>query len=111
MRGTEANMRKRSIAFGAGALLALAFAAPATAAPAKATTTDWFWTSQRAESRVLVKLGVPAYCRGVGETRNGEHVPLVYDRRFECLAPRLDGTVWSFTLQVRGNHRFELTTG
>ncbi len=60
---------------------------------------------------MLAKLGVPASCRGVGEMRNGEPVALVHDRRFACQAPRLDGTVWSFTLEVRGHHRFELTPG
>lgn len=58
---------------------------------------------------MLEKLGVPAYCRGVGEVRDGERVAFVHDQRFVCLAPRLDGTVWSFTLEVRGNHRFVIT--
>jgi hypothetical protein len=94
---------------GTSVLLALATVAPSSAAPAGRAASNWYWTSRRAESRVLTKLGIPASCRGVGEIRNGEHVALVYDQRFTCRSPRLDRTVWSSTLQVRGHHRFDIT--
>jgi len=102
-------VRRGLSAAGASVLMAMVTAAPSAAAPAGSAGTTWYWTSQRAELRVLAKLGVPASCRGVGEMRNGAPVALVHDRRFACQAPRLDGTVWRFTLEVRGQHRFELT--
>lgn len=91
-------------------ITALAAAAALLGGPAPAAakgTTSWYWTSARAEQRLLAKTGIPASCRGL--TRTGAGLPLVNDSEFECLAPRLDGSVRRLVLHVRGSHRFTLT--
>ena len=89
------------------ALAGSAVALIGSAAPAAAQETDWYWTKARAEQRLLVTTGIPASCSGVGRTEVG--AALVNDSEFECLAPRLDGSVRHLRIRVEGSHRFTLT--